>query len=644
MRDMISKGYAVKVPDKDINRSDGKGFTINKQLLQGPNLTSTLIGVLTRFRHEPVAVMADVEAMFHQVLVPPEDADLLRFLWWSEGDISKDLVEYRMAVHLFGATSSPSCASYALRRSAEDNKEMFDATVVNTVLHNFYVDDCLKSVSSDEEAVSLFHNLKALLQKGGFNLTKWISNSRKTLAAIPDKDRAKEVKDLDLDQDSLPLERALGVQWCVQSDCFQFKIIIHDKPPTRRNILSVVSSVYDPLGILAPVILPAKRILQELCRLKLSWDDNVPACYVQQWSDWKESLQLLSGFKMDRCFKPANFGCTTLAQLHHFCDASEDGYGTVTYLVQKNSDNQVHCAFIMGKARVAPLKHTTIPRLELTAATMAVHIDRMLKGELQMQLADSVFWTDSTAVLKYINNEMTRFRTFVANRVSEILKCSDVSQWRHVGTHFNPADFASRGQKVSSFLKNKAWIFGPNFLTEPADCWPGNLDHLNELNTTDPELKKSATVNVLSVKEKRNAMEDLIEHYSSWVRLKRAVAWILKIKHTLLSLSKRRKLHVPDKKQKTHELDKLMTSQRISPSKVNLTVDELKEAELEIMRHCQRRTFGEEISALQNNEPVKKTSHIYKLNPLLQDGILRVGGRLSRTAMPEESKHPCQLA
>lgn len=93
-----------------------QGFTINKQLIQGPDLTGSLIGVLTRFRLEPVAVMADVEAMFHQVSVPPEDADLLRFLWWPDGDTSKDLVEYRMAVHLFGATSSPSCASYALRR------------------------------------------------------------------------------------------------------------------------------------------------------------------------------------------------------------------------------------------------------------------------------------------------------------------------------------------------------------------------------------------------------------------------------------------------------------------------------------------------------------------------------------------------
>lgn len=129
--------------------------------------------------------MADVEAMFHQVKVPPEDADLLRFLWWPNGDITQPMEEYRMEVHLFGATSSPSCASYALRRCAEDNTRLFDADTINSVLQNFYVDDCLKSVKSANMAVSFYHNLKAVCQRGGFRLNKWISNNRTVLTAIP---------------------------------------------------------------------------------------------------------------------------------------------------------------------------------------------------------------------------------------------------------------------------------------------------------------------------------------------------------------------------------------------------------------------------------------------------------------------------
>lgn len=134
--------------------------------------------------------MADVESMFHQVKVPPEDADLLRFLWWPDGDVSKELQEYRMEVHLFGATSSPSCASYVLRRCAEDNKNMFDATVVDTVLNNFYVDDYLRSVATEQEAIKLLEELTAICQTGGFRLTKWTTNSQNVLLNIPLEDQA----------------------------------------------------------------------------------------------------------------------------------------------------------------------------------------------------------------------------------------------------------------------------------------------------------------------------------------------------------------------------------------------------------------------------------------------------------------------
>ncbi len=125
-----------------------------------------------------------------------------------------------MVVHLFGATSSPSCANFALWRCAKDNKELLSQQVFETIMHSFYVDDLVASVASEREAICLYEDLRKICAKGGFNLTKWISNSRCVLAAIPEEERAKEVKDLDLDQDILPVERALGVRWCVQSDTF----------------------------------------------------------------------------------------------------------------------------------------------------------------------------------------------------------------------------------------------------------------------------------------------------------------------------------------------------------------------------------------------------------------------------------------
>ena len=201
-------------------------------------------------------MMADIESMFYQVRIPDMDADLLRFLWWPDSNLTVEAEEYRMCVHLFGATSSPSCASYALRRTAEDATTGSTPEATHTLFKNFYVNDCLKSVVTEDKAVTLVKELMTLCTSGGFRLTKWVSNSRLLLGSIPDHERAAEVKNLDLEHDELPVEWALGVQWCTSSDSFRFKVHLPDKPCTRRGILSIVSSVYDPLGFLAPLLLP----------------------------------------------------------------------------------------------------------------------------------------------------------------------------------------------------------------------------------------------------------------------------------------------------------------------------------------------------------------------------------------------------
>lgn len=159
----------------------------------------------------------------------------------------------------------------------------------------------------------------------------------------------------------------------------------------------------------------------------------------------------------------------------------------------------MHCAFIMGKARVAPLKQTSIPRMELTAALVASRMDKMWKKELQMHLQESVFWTDSTSVLRYISNETSRFKVFVANRVTEILEVSKPSQWKYVNTSCNPADLASRGVKVQTLLKDDSWLSGPKFLVEPEINWPVNLD-FGKSSINDPEIKTTVLVNAVGTK------------------------------------------------------------------------------------------------------------------------------------------------
>ena len=146
---------------------------MNEQLLQGPNPTSSLVGVLLRFRKEGIAIVGDIESMFYQVRVSQKDRSFQKFLWWENGDCTSKPLEYQMNVHLFVSTTSPSCANYALRQTAFDNQCHFSETVIDTLLRNFYVDDCLKSVETVPKAVSLVKDLQMLLRNGGFRITKW---------------------------------------------------------------------------------------------------------------------------------------------------------------------------------------------------------------------------------------------------------------------------------------------------------------------------------------------------------------------------------------------------------------------------------------------------------------------------------------
>ncbi|XP_064647035.1 uncharacterized protein LOC135499916 [Lineus longissimus] len=606
------------------------GTSLNDHLLQGPNLTNSLPGTLLRFREEEIAMMADIESMFYRVRVPDEDANYLRFLWWEDGDPSKSMVEHQMMVHIFGAASSPSCANYALRRTAEDNRGEFPEAA-KVVERNFYVDDCLKSKVPTAEAITLAEDLHKLCWKGGFNLTAYISNNREVMASIPVEYWAKEVKDLDLQKSSLPMERALGVQWCVQSDTFNFKIEPRNRPPTRRGILSTVYSIYDPLGFLSPVILKAKCLLQELCRLKLSWDEDIPEPHLGQWSAWLEDVTKLADFSIRRCVKPEGFGELASAECHHFSDASESGYGVATYLRLINTEGHVHCGLVQAKSRVTPLKQVTIVRLELTAATVAVKIDTMLRKEFEIPLQKSHFWTDSMSVIKYIRNETSGFHTFVANRLQVIHEGSDVKQWRYISSALNPADEASRGQGADAFLQNRRWLNGPDFLWESPESWPIAPPLSTTLSKEDHEVKRSvvAASNVQSATPSSDSVDKLISFHSSWYTLKRAVAWILRVKEML-----------------AHRVRSRNDGHRCKPIDYlrPLTVQDLKESECAILRFSQQAAFAEEMKSLASGRAcVKQSSSLRKLDPVLDNGLLHVGGRLSRSALPVERKSPVIL-
>lgn len=244
------------------------GTSLNKNLLQGPDMTNSLVGVLLRFRQGKVGLAADVEAMFHQVRVRKEDQDAVRFLWWSD-DYTEPPDVYVMEVHI-KATSSPCVANSVLRRTASDNAKWFSTEVPAIVERNFYVDDALPSFSDGNSTTRAASTLVEMLRRGGFRLAKFMSNSKDVLSTIPVERRA--LPSLNLNLDELPVERTLGVRWFVQTDELGFEIKNLNRPETNRGILSSLCSLYDPLGFAAPVALTARALTQDIWKAKIDWN------------------------------------------------------------------------------------------------------------------------------------------------------------------------------------------------------------------------------------------------------------------------------------------------------------------------------------------------------------------------------------
>ena len=627
MNDMMEKDFAEKIPKAELEREPGKswylvhhgvyhkekgklrvvfncslkyrGTSLNDELLQGPDLTNGLQGVLLRFRQGLIAMTADIEKMFYQVKVPNEHCDFLRFFWFPDGNLKAEPEEYRLKVHVFGAISSPSCASYALRKSVLSNQRFCSQPAIDTILKNFYVDDMVISLDKIEDAVNLAYEAQVSCSRGGFRLTKFVSNSPQLMESIPRTSWAEDIKELDLDHDDMPCQRALGVKWNVQKDDLSFKVNLQEQPLTRRGILATIFSIYDIFGFVGPAVLPAKRIFQDLCRLKCSWDDPLPPEYEIAWKKWINDLPRLTSYSISRCYRSSEFE-DSICELHIFCDGSEVGYGVAAYLRFENKSGEIFCTLAMAKSRLAPLKRTTIPRLELTAAKLAVTIKCTLEKELDYDIDSVRLWTDSTVTLKYINNTTKRFQRFVANRVAFIRERTEPEQWHYVPSKQNPADYASRGVPIRKFLELQDWNNGPSFLHEPKTFWP-KLEDISDMDENNNDLEVCKEKKTLAVKTEPEGIGLIVSNTSSWHRLKRKIAWLLKIKNRLL---------------KRKESNEIMKS-------------DLENAELVLLTYLQKQSFPNELKALSQSSPVPKQSSLSKLNPFLdENGLMRVGGRL----------------
>lgn len=638
MNDIISCGDAEKVPESEVQHDScwyiphhgvyhhqkvGKirvvfdcsakfeGISLNDHLLTGPELTNTLVGVLCRFRKGPVAVMCDIERMFHQFRVRAEHQDYLRFLWWNNGDIESEPSVYRMKVHLFGAASSPGCANYGLKHVAAQGRGRFSEATIHFIERNFYVDDGLISVSTAEEAIQLVSEARQLCSSGRLRIHKFVSNCQEVLASIPEEECADVSRSQDLALGEPQMERALGVKWCVTSDHFSFRVVVDERPLSRRGVLSTVASIFDPLGFVAPFILIGKQILQQMCHDKVGWDEPLPDDLRPRWESWLFDLKNLADVKIKRCYLPSEFKEVQRYELHYFADASVTGYGACTYMRAISDTGQIHCSLVAGKARVAPTKVTTVPRLELSAAVVAARMSDMLRKELEID-AQEVFWTDSKVVLGYVNNDARRFHVFVANRIQRIKDSTRPDQWRHVSSEDNPADHASRGLRAKELIASN-WFSGPDFLwREELPC--GNVE-VEDIAAEDPEVRN---VSVHKSSATEVPLLDRFCRFSCWTRLVKAIA-------RLKRLAKELKGSIP----RTNEATSLL---------------ERSDAEVTIINLVQREAFAEEIQSLQHGKELAKSSKLHKLNPFFDEqGILRVGGRLRNADLHHHIKHPAVL-
>ena len=644
MKKLIDKGYARKVPKERIGErawyaphhgvihpvkkkvrpvfncsAEKDGISLNKTLIQGPDPANSLIGVLLRFRKGKIAFTADIETMYYQVRIPEEHYKFLRFFWWESEDLSGDPDEFEMCVHPFGAVSSKSCVIFALHHTAFDNKEKYGKEAFETLLKEFYIDDLLKSMDTEENIIKLIKNLNEMCSDGGFNLTKYVCANTRIMRSIPVEKRAK-IQETQEIRDGSTSENALGVKWLVHKDVLGFKVDFSTDDGTRRGCLSTLHRIKDPLGLAAPFLLKGRKILQKLAVEGGSWDKEISVEVKKEWNQWREELMLLNAVNIQRCYRSPTFGEATDVTLHCFSDASFVGYGVACYLRWVDKEGNIEVTLVMGKSRVSPMKPTTVPRLELTAATVAAKIAALLREELNLGEIETFYWVDNKIIIGYIYNKTRRYKIFVANRTNMIEEYTGSKNWRYVETKENPADFASRGISPKDKEKMERWLHGPQFLRAAEEDWRVKLPEIKELKD-DVEVKTEKVV-LVTKRSMLPILEKMEERISNWHRMKRVVAWIGRVVKKWY------------KKESVDMQEELMTS-------------EIQEAETKLTRWVQSRSFEKEMKLVRTSKdmkPKKKVGNLWKLNPFLdEEGILRVGGRLCHAEETETFRFPIIL-
>ena len=593
-----------------------QGTSLNNVLLQGPDLNNTLRGVLIRFRERPVAFVADIEGMFNAFFVKPYYRDLMRFFWYENNDPENKIVPYRAKTNVFGNTCSPSIATMCLRKTTEhklaasSHENPYYDKASHYINRQFYVDDGLGCADTIAEATGTLRATIELLDRFNIRVHKINSNAPEVKDEFTE---CEPTSNGELTFENPDIHTTLGVSWIVNEDVFRVRIRLEERPFTKRTMLAVVNGIYDPIGIASPVVLGGKLIQRQVLAAKengtapYGWDDELPTKYLTPWKKWIESVLELDGLKINRCLRPADFGKCEHQTLHVFADASEDAIGYVIYVQSRNIYGLVHTEFFGSDSRVAPKGANTIPRLELCAALEATQ--KALRAVSEMVIApDAIqFYSDSRIFLGYLTNDSKRFSRYVTRRITRIRELVDPSQWSYISTHANPADYTTRPSSPDA-LHRARWTVGPRFLWEKTskstEFKPIPYDTL-------PEIVEEAKYRVLKTIDTEATSPclilDLLVNKSSWIR-------ILRIVSTLLQFIRKA---------------------RRSPETWNHTYGV---AQTIVVRTVQRDQYKQ---MYEDSETPQSLEHF---DPYIDEhDLLRVGGRLQNSDLPEDTKHPLVL-
>lgn len=415
------------------------GKSLNDCLNTGPTLTTKLYDCLLQFRYNPFAVISDISKAFHRVRIHSDDRQFCKFLWFDQ-DRNTQLT-FQFLVVMFGATCSP----YLLQEVLNTHFSGYHGQFGGDLMSNFYVDNFSKTYQSEEIMMKEKPLIDKVLLEANMPLQGWASNSSTFNKAF----------DLEFQEE----QNVLGLTWNTHHDSLRielgkkFPVDVNCWTPTKRSFLSITSSVFDPLGLVSPIIICGKILIQDIWKGKFSWDEKLDAKLAER------AKSLVSEYKQINLLTFPRMSIFKESQLHIFVDASSKAFGAAAYSVDTNSHTS---RLITSKSRVAPCKASslTIPKLELAALTLGCKLGSHLMQVLKVP--PPVVWSDSKVALSWAKSTKDIKNVFVANRVAEIQTTG--FQLMHVPSSDNPADILSRGCSVSELVNSSLWNLGPAWL------------------------------------------------------------------------------------------------------------------------------------------------------------------------------------